>query len=53
MMTKWDTIQEDIKDQYAYLDEEEEQDEDDDTIFGIGLISIEELTDEELDEEYN
>ena len=23
MMTKWDTIQEDIKDAYTYLDEEE------------------------------
>ena len=53
MMTKWDTIQEDIKDAYVYLDEEEQEDEDDDTIFGVGLVSIEELKDDELDEEYN
>jgi hypothetical protein len=53
MMTKWDTIQEDVKDQYAYLDEVdevEEEDEDDDDIFGFGKsIEIDHLTDEQVD----
>lgn len=50
MMTKWDTIQEDIKDQYAYLDEVDEIDTDDEDIFGFAkAISIEHLTDEQLD----
>ena len=48
-MTKWDTIQEDVKDQYAYLDEEDVQDDEDD-IFGFGkAIEIDHLTDEQLD----
>ncbi len=46
MMTKWDTIQEDVKDAYVYL--EEEVIEEDDDIWGF------DVSDEiELDEEYN
>ena len=54
MMTKWDTIQEDVKDQYAYLDEEVEVEEDEDDIFGFSkAIEIDHLTDEQLDEVFN
>jgi hypothetical protein len=54
MMTKWDTIQEDVKDAYVYLDEEEVVDEEDDDIFGFTkAIEIDHLTDEELDEVFN
>ena len=54
-MTKWDTIQEDIKDQYTYLDEEieiaKQEGQDDDDIFGFEkAISIDHLTDEELNQ---
>jgi hypothetical protein len=50
MMTKWDTIQEDVKDAYVYLDEEEVIDEDEDDIFGFSkAIELDHLTDEELD----
>ena len=50
MMTKWDTIQEDVKDQYAYLDEEEQLEDDEDDIFGFSkAIEIDHLTDEQLD----
>ena len=54
MMTKWDTIQEDVKDQYAYLDEQEQEVElDDEEIWGHEM-SIEALAELELtDEEYN
>jgi gas vesicle protein len=38
--SKWDTIQEDVADAYAYLDEEVEQDEDE---------LEDELTDEQVD----
>lgn len=49
-MTKWDTIQEDVKDQYAYLEEEETQEEEEDDIFGFSkAIEIDHLTDEQLD----
>ena len=51
MMTKWDTIQEDVKDQYVYLDEEDviEEDEDGD-VFGFSKsIEIDHLTDDEVD----
>lgn len=55
MMTKWDTIQEDIKDQYAHLDDytdlEVEEDED---IFGFSkAIEIDHLTDDEVEEIFN
>jgi hypothetical protein len=52
MMTKWDTIQEDVKDQYAYLDEEEQlEDEEDGDIFGFSKsIELDHLTDEQLEE---
>ena len=53
MMTKWDTIQADVADQYAYLDEEDiliEQDEEDEDVFGFSkAIQIDHLTDEQLD----
>jgi len=39
-ISKWDTIQEDVADQYAYLDEELELDEDE---------LEDELTDEQVD----
>lgn len=53
MMTKWDTIQEDIKDQYAHLDDEVEvEEEDEDDIWGHE-VSLEALAELELDEEYN
>ena len=49
MMTKWDTIQEDVKDQYAYLEEDVVEDDEDD-IFGFSKsIEIDHLTDEEVD----
>lgn len=48
-MTKWDTIQEDVKDQYAHWDDVEET-EDEDDIFGFSKsIEIDHLTDEQLD----
>lgn len=50
-LSKWDTIQEDVADQYAYLNDEVEQEEDeDDDIFGFTkAIQIDHLTDEQLD----
>ena len=56
-MTKWDTIQADVSDQYAHLAEEEAyttmlQEEED--MFGfIKAIQIDHLTDEQLDEVFN
>jgi hypothetical protein len=58
-MTKWDTIQADVADQYAHLDEEDalmewvgEEDEDD--MFGFSkAIQLDHLTDEQLDEVFN
>ena len=53
MMTKWDTIQEDVKDAYVYLDEEEAYNEALDTeeeYFGHSIISLDELSDKELEE---
>jgi hypothetical protein len=50
-ISKWDTIQEDVADQYAYLNEDEDtvEDEEDD-IFGFSkAIEIDHLTDEQLD----
>jgi hypothetical protein len=56
MMSKWDTIQADVQDQYVHLDEEEEynkaigNDEDED-IFGFSkAISIDHLSDQEIEE---
>jgi hypothetical protein len=55
-MTKWDTIQEDVKDQYAHWDDvdfEQEENEDED-FFGFSkAISIDHLTDEEVEEVFN
>jgi hypothetical protein len=57
MMTKWDTIQEDVKDQYAHLQEEEMYDElmaEEEDVFGFTkAISIDHLTDEQLDEVFD
>ena len=57
MMTKWDTIQEDVKDAYVYLDEEEQYEqlvEEEDDIFGFTkAIQIDHLTDEQLDEVFD
>lgn len=56
-MTKWDTIQEDVKDQYAYLEEEEAYNqmlEDEEDVFGFAKsIEIDHLTDEEVEEVFN
>jgi hypothetical protein len=54
-MTKWDTIQADVADQYVYLDEQDdEQDEQLDDVFGFSkAIEIDHLTDEQLDEVFN
>ena len=56
-MTKWDTIQADVSDMYAHLDEEEALvewlGEEEDTFGFIKAISIDHLTDEELDEVFN
>lgn len=50
-MTKWDTIQEDVKDQYAYLDEEEVIEDEEDDIFGFSKsIELDHLTDEQLED---
>ena len=53
MMSKWDTIQEDVKDQYTYLEEEEAYNkmlEEEEDIFGFAkAIQIDHLTDEQLD----
>ena len=51
MMSKWDTIQEDVKDAYVHLDEyDDELENDSKDIFGFGkAIQIDHLTDEQLD----
>jgi hypothetical protein len=53
-MTKWDTIQADVADQYAHLDEQEaymESMQDNEDMFGFAkAIQIDHLTDEQLDE---
>ena len=57
MMTKWDTIQADVSDAYVYLDEEEQYEqlvEEEDDVFGFTkAISIDHLTDEQLDEVFD
>ena len=52
MMTKWDTIQADIADAYAHLDDELEleNEETEEEYFGVEIISLEELSDTELEE---
>ena len=54
-MTKWDTIQSDVADQYAHLDEvDDEQEDEQDDFFGFAKsIEIDHLTDEQLDEVFN
>jgi hypothetical protein len=54
-MTKWDTIQADVADQYVYLDEVEDvEQEDEQDFFGFAkAIEIDHLTDEQLDEVFN
>lgn len=53
-MTKWDTIQADVSDQYAHLEEEEKYEQliaEEEDVFGfIKAIQIDHLTDEQLDE---
>ena len=49
--SKWDTIQEDIADAYAYLDEEDKQEEDneiDNMLDMDEILSLEELSEKEL-----
>ena len=57
MMTKWDTIQEDVKDAYVWMDEEEQYEqlvEEEEDIFGFAkAIQIDHLTDEEVEEVFN
>ena len=51
MMTKWDTIQEDVKDQYAHWDDVEEVEEDEEDFFGFSkAIELDHLSDEQLNE---
>jgi len=52
MMTKWDTIQADVADAYRHLDDvdELENEETEEEYFGIEIISLDELSDEELEE---
>jgi hypothetical protein len=54
-MTKWDTIQADVADQYVYLDEVEDvEQEDEQDFFGFSkAIQLDHLTDEQLDEVFN
>jgi hypothetical protein len=44
---KWDTIQQDIADAYAYLTEEDKQEEDNELAL-LDTLDIEELSDKEL-----
>jgi hypothetical protein len=54
MMSKWDTIQADVQDQYAHLDEQEMYEQliqDEQDVFGFTKgISLDHLSDEQLDE---
>jgi len=54
MMTKWDTIQEDVKDAYTYLEEEEAYNnmlDDEDDLLGFSkAIELDHLDDEQLEE---
>ncbi len=51
-MTKWDTIQADVADAYRHLDdvEELENEETEEEYFGVEIISLDELSDTELEE---
>ena len=55
MMSKWDTIQADVQDQYTHLDEQEQEEaymrgDDEEDVFGFSkAISIDHLSDEQLD----
>lgn len=54
MMTKWDTIQADVADAYAYLDEEEIYEQaiaEEEDLFGFTkAIELDHLTDEQLED---
>ncbi len=52
MMNKWDTIQADVADAYRHLDdvEELENEETEEEYFGVEIISLDELSDTELEE---
>jgi hypothetical protein len=53
-MTKWDTIQADVADQYVYLDEQDDEQDEQDDFFGFAKsIEIDHLTDEQLDEVFD
>ena len=56
-MTKWDTIQADVQDQYAHLEEEEMHEQwlaEEDDVFGFAKsIEIDHLTGEQVDEIFN
>ena len=56
-MTKWDTIQADVQDQYTHLQEEEMYEQlmaEEEDVFGFAKgIQIDHLTDEQLDEVFN
>ena len=51
-VSKWDTIQSDIADAYAHLDDELEleNEETEEEYFGHSIISLDELSDKELEE---
>ena len=49
MMTKWDTIQADIADAYAYLDEEEALDKiNAEAVSDSDIVSLDEIIEKEL-----
>lgn len=49
-MTKWDTIQADVADQYVYLDEQDDEQDDEGDVFGFSkAIQLDHLTDEQID----
>jgi hypothetical protein len=56
MMSKWDTIQADVQDQYTHLDEQQEEEaymrgDEDEDVFGFSkAISIDHLSDQEIEE---
>jgi hypothetical protein len=51
MMSKWDTIQADVADAYAHLDEEDVIEDEEGDIFGFSkAISIDHLSDQEIEE---
>ena len=56
-MTKWDTIQADVQDQYTHLAEEEMFEQlmaEEEDVFGfVKAIQIDHITDEQLDEVFD